>query len=105
MQLENRYTQQTNRPYIVHFHDNMGAGPYPLVLVQHGGGTSPELFSESTGKSDINEVGNTNDFIMVITQENELPSSPGSKTWNAGFSAKGISNADDIKEIVIRLSL
>jgi poly(3-hydroxybutyrate) depolymerase len=99
MQRENRNTQQTNRPYIVYLPDNMGTGPYPLVLVQHGGGTSAELFAERSGKWDINGAGSTNDFILVFTQATELPNSPGSHTWNAGFSAKGIADADDISYI------
>lgn len=99
MQRIDRNTQQNNRPYIVYLPDNMGTQSYPLVLVQHGGGTRAEFFAERPGKWDINGAGSTDEFILVFTQATELPNSPGSHTWNAGFSAKGISDVDDISYI------
>lgn len=97
-----RNTHQTKRErrlYEVYLPDNMTTEPYPVVLVHHGGGNSARGFATGTGKWNINGNGSTDDFILVFPQATELPNKPGNHTWNAGFSAKGISGADDVSYI------
>ncbi len=97
MNLAIYHTNREQRVYRVYVPDNMGSGPYPLIIVHHGGGGNAERFAEN--KWDINGAGSASDFIIAFPQATELPNQPGKYTWNAGFSAQGISNADDVNYI------